>query len=411
MRSFTMSTPALDWLYSTQLFGIKLGLENVEKLLAALELPAQGMKFIHVAGTNGKGSTCAFMHAIMRANGISAGLFTSPHLIRFNERIRDAEREITDEEIETGLSKIRALVADWDPHPTFFEITLALALDWFRQRGNEWAILETGLGGRLDATNAITPEVSVLTRIGMDHVEQLGDTLTKIASEKAGIIKPAVPVISAPQDEEALKVIRERAKALKSDLTVVDEPLSHVRLGLMGPHQAWNAAVALEVMRELGIRVPAVILESALQTVHWAGRFHHLEDGRFIVDGAHNGDGALALAWTWKTEFPNEKATVIFGGSTGKDLVDIMWPLAEIAGRWILTPFNSPRSVPADELAQALAEADDSGTEWAEATSLDDACALARQYPERILVTGSLFVVGEFLSKVTACGAYQPSSQ
>lgn len=411
MRSFTMSTPALDWLYSTQLFGIKLGLENVEKLLAALNLPAQGMKFIHVAGTNGKGSTCAFMHAIMRANGISAGLFTSPHLIRFNERIRDAEREITDEEIETGLSKIRALVADWDPHPTFFEITLALALDWFRQRGNEWAILETGLGGRLDATNAITPEVSVLTRIGMDHVEQLGDTLTKIASEKAGIIKPGIPVVSAPQDEEAMKVIRERAKAQKSDLTVVDEPLSHVRLGLMGPHQAWNAAVALEAMRELGIRVPAVILESALQTVHWAGRFHHLEDGRFIVDGAHNGDGALALAWTWKTEFPNEKATVIFGGSTGKDLVDIMWPLAEIAERWILTPFNSPRSVPADELAQALAEADDSGAEWAEATSLDDACALARQYPERILVTGSLFVVGEFLSKVTACGAYQPSSQ
>src|SRR5690606_1265909 len=125
----------------------------------------QGMKFIHVAGTNGKGSTCAFMHAILREAGVSAGLFTSPHLIRFNERIRDAEREITDEEIEAGLAQIRTLVADWDPHPTFFEITLALALDWFRQRGSEWVILETGLGGRLDATNAITPEISVLTRI------------------------------------------------------------------------------------------------------------------------------------------------------------------------------------------------------------------------------------------------------
>lgn len=406
-----MSAPALDWLYGTQLFGIKLGLENVEKLLAAMSLPAQGMKFIHVAGTNGKGSTCAFMHAILREAGVSAGLFTSPHLIRFNERIRDAEREITDEEIEAGLAQIRTLVADWDPHPTFFEITLALALDWFRQRGSEWVILETGLGGRLDATNAITPEISVLTRIGMDHVEQLGDTLAKIAAEKAGIIKPGVPVVTAPQDAEALKVIRDRARAQKSDLALVEEPLSHVRLGLMGPHQAWNAAVALEALRELDIRVPAVILESALQKVHWAGRFHHLEDGRFIVDGAHNGDGALALAWTWKTEFPNEKATIIFGGATGKDHVEIMWPLAEVAARWILTPFNSPRSVPAGELTEALLEADEEGAEWAEATSLDDACALARQHPERILVTGSLFLVGEFLSKVTASGGYQPSGQ
>lgn len=406
-----MSAPALDWLYGTQLFGIKLGLENVEKLLAAMSLPAQGMKFIHVAGTNGKGSTCAFMHAILREAGVSAGLFTSPHLIRFNERIRDAEREITDEEIEAGLAQIRTLVADWDPHPTFFEITLALALDWFRQRGSEWVILETGLGGRLDATNAITPEISVLTRIGMDHVEQLGDTLAKIAAEKAGIIKPGVPVVTAPQDAEAMKVIRDRARTLKSDLALVEEPLSHVRLGLMGPHQAWNAAVALEALRELDIRVPAVILESALQKVHWAGRFHHLEDGRFIVDGAHNGDGALALAWTWKTEFPNEKATIIFGGATGKDLVDVMWPLAEVAARWILTPFNSPRSVPAGELTEALLEANEESAEWAEATSLDDACALARQYPERILVTGSLFLVGEFLSKVTASGGYQPSGQ
>lgn len=405
-----MSTPALDWLYSTQLFGIKLGLENVQKLLEALSLPQPGMKFIHVAGTNGKGSTCAFMHAILKESDLKAGLFTSPHLIRFNERIRDAEREISDEEIEEGLTKIKTLVATWDPHPTFFEITLALALDWFRHRGVEWAILEAGLGGRLDATNAITPEVSVLTRIGMDHVEQLGDTLTKIASEKAGIIKPGVPVVIAPQDDEALKVIDKTAKAQKSTLTVVEEPLTHVKLGLMGPHQAWNAAVALEALREVGVRVPAMVLESALQRVHWAGRFHHLEEGRVIVDGAHNGDAALALAWTWKTEYPKEKATIIFGGSTGKDLEEVMWPLGEIAERWILTPFNSPRSVPVEELSEALQESVEDA-EWMEAKNLDDAIAEARQFPNRILVTGSLFLVGEFLSKVTASGAYQPSVQ
>lgn len=405
-----MSTPALDWLYSTQLFGIKLGLENVQKLLGAMSLPQEGMKFIHVAGTNGKGSTCAFMHAILKESGLKAGLFTSPHLIKFNERIRDGEREISDEELEKGLTEIRALIADWDPHPTFFEITLALALDWFRKRDTEWVVLETGLGGRLDATNAITPEVSVLTRIGMDHIEQLGDTLTKIAGEKAGIIKPGAPVVSAPQDDEALKVIEKTAKAQKSSLAVVEEPLTHVKLGLMGPHQAWNAAVAIEALREVGIRVPAMILESALQRVHWAGRFHQLEESRVIVDGAHNGDAALALAWTWKTEYPGQKATIIFGGSTGKDHVEVMWPLAEIAERWILTPFNSPRSVPVEDLSESLTEAVEDA-EWMEAKNLDDAYAEARQFPERILVTGSLFLVGEFLSKLTASGGYQPSGQ
>jgi dihydrofolate synthase/folylpolyglutamate synthase len=409
-----MESPALDWLYSTQLYGIKLGLENVHKLLEAMSLPQAGMKFIHVAGTNGKGSTCAFIHAILKESGINAGLFTSPHLIRFNERIRDTEREIRDEELEAGLDKIRNLVAEWDAHPTFFEIALALALDWFRQRGHEWVVLETGLGGRLDATNAITPEVSVLTRIGMDHRDQLGDTLAKIAGEKAGIIKPGVPVVSALQEESALKVIERTAKSLKSPFTLVDGPLTNVKLGLMGPHQAWNAAVALEALREAGIRVPALVLEAALQKVHWSGRFHQLEEGRVVVDGAHNGDAALALAWTWKTEFPGKKATLIFGGSTGKDLVEVMWPLAEIAERWVLTPFASPRSVPVETLSEALAEAladSDGEVESMEARNLDDAYEVARQFPERVLVTGSLFLVGEFLSKVGASGGYQPSGQ
>lgn len=405
-----MSTPSLDWLYTTQLYGIKLGLENVQKLLEAMSLPKEGMKFIHVAGTNGKGSTCAFMHAILKESGIKAGLFTSPHLIRFNERIRDTEREITNEELEAGLTKIRKLVADWDPHPTFFEITLVLALNWFRQRGTEWVVLETGLGGRLDATNAITPEVSVLTRIGIDHKEQLGGTLDKIAAEKAGIIKPGVPVVTAPQDEAVLKVIQQTARAQKCELTIVDAPLTNVKLGLMGPHQAWNAAVAMEALREVGIRVPSVVLEAALQDVHWAGRFHQLEEGRVIVDGAHNGDAALALAWTWKTEFSGKKATIIFGGATGKDLVDVMWPLAEIAERWILTPFQSPRSVTVEALTEALNEAVEDA-EWMEARDLDDAYESAKQFPETVLVTGSLFLVGEFLSKVTASDGYQPSGQ
>lgn len=388
---------ALDWLYSTQLYGIKLGLENLHKLLAALDLPGESMKFIHVAGTNGKGSTCAFMHSVLKASGMNAGLFTSPHLIRFNERIRDAEREITDEEIEAGLAKLRTLVADWDPHPTFFELALALALDWFRQRGVTWVVLETGLGGRLDATNALTPEVSVITRVGMDHKEQLGDTLAKIAAEKAGIIKAGVPVVIAPQEETALKVITQTAKGLKSELIVVDGPVTEVELGLIGPHQGWNAALALVALREAGIRVPAVMAEAGLAEVVWPGRFQRLHEGGLILDGAHNADAALALAWTWKTQFPGEKATLIFGGSTGKELVEVMWPLAEIAKRWILTRFDSPRSVPLEALKSALTEADPEATSQLTPT-LDQALDLAAKFPERVLVAGSLFLVGELLA-------------
>ena len=181
----TNEKAALDWLYGTQLFGMKLGLENTRKLLTALDLPASGQRIIHVAGTNGKGSVCTFMHTIMKEAGINAGLFTSPHLIQFRERIRDADRLISAIELCAGITMIRELTLDWDPHPTFFEIALAIALDWYRQRELPWVILETGMGGRLDATNAISPAVSVITPIGFDHMQSLGHTLSAIAGRTA----------------------------------------------------------------------------------------------------------------------------------------------------------------------------------------------------------------------------------
>ncbi|MBL9133371.1 MAG: hypothetical protein JNG86_19325, partial [Verrucomicrobiaceae bacterium] len=214
-----MSTPALDWLYGTQLFGIKLGLESVRRLLDELGLPRPGQKFIHVAGTNGKGSTCAFLHSILKEAGINAGLFTSPHLVQFGERIRDTRRCISEDEIEAGLTRIRNHVRGWEPHPTFFEITFVLALDWFARHDIEWIVLETGMGGRLDATNAVTPVVSVITPIGWDHMQFLGDTLEKIAAEKAGIIKPRVPIVTQTQSSEALEVIRQAAHEQGAPLT------------------------------------------------------------------------------------------------------------------------------------------------------------------------------------------------
>jgi dihydrofolate synthase/folylpolyglutamate synthase len=405
-----MSAPELTWLYSTQLYGIKLGLDNVHKLLAALELPSTAMKFIHVAGTNGKGSTCAFMHSMMKVAGVNAGLFTSPHLVRFNERIRDAEREITDEEIETGLKKLRLLVADWETHPTFFELAFALALDWFRQRGLEWVILETGLGGRLDATNAITPEVSVITRIGFDHMEQLGDSLAKIAVEKAGIIKPGVAVVTGMQDPSAMNVIEKAAKAKKSPLIVVDGPLSEVELGLAGPHQAWNAALALESVREAGIRLPALVLERGLREVKWHGRFQKLRGDRLILDGAHNPEAAMVLAGTWEQVFPGEKAEIIFAAAKDKDALAILEILTPIVAAWHFTAFKSPRAMPPEQLRELLTHFD--------APKVPVRChedvASALQFPatRRQLVCGSLYLVGEALALVEGeQGSFQSSLQ
>ncbi len=391
-------TPELTWLYSTQLFGIKLGLDNVHRLLAAMDHPERGLKFIHVAGTNGKGSTCAFIHSMFKTAGLKAGLFTSPHLIRFNERICDTERQISHDELEAGLAKLRQTVTGWDPHPTFFELAFVLALDWFKQRGVEWVVLETGLGGRLDATNAILPQVCVITRIGMDHMEQLGDTLAAIASEKAGIIKPEVPVITGLQDPIALKVLKETAARQKAPWLHVEAPIEGVAVGLAGPHQAWNAALALEAVREAGIRLPAVSLEAALQAVRWPGRFQLMRDGQIILDGAHNPEAAMVLAGTWQQQFPRERAAVVFAAAKDKDITGVMEALVPVASSWHLTTFSSARAMPTAELRSILRslETPPPNSSIQEHAHLAD--ALNHSTSSRKLICGSLYLVGEALA-------------
>jgi dihydrofolate synthase/folylpolyglutamate synthase len=232
---------ALGWLYATQRFGIKLGLENTERLLvalsvvegraprdrslmsmcdgeatasqsSALQLESRSSGGIHVAGTNGKGSVCAMIDAIARAAGHRTGLFTSPHLVSFRERIRVNGEKISEEEVARGLCEIRERIRDWDPHPTFFEITTALAWQHFQKARCEILVLETGMGGRLDATNAVQSSVSVITPIDFDHEKWLGHSIGEIAKEKAGIIKRRIPVVSAPQRPEAEVIIRQRAE-------------------------------------------------------------------------------------------------------------------------------------------------------------------------------------------------------
>jgi dihydrofolate synthase/folylpolyglutamate synthase len=398
----------IDWLYSTQLFGIKLGLDNVRRLLAELNLPAAGQKFIHVAGTNGKGSTCAFMHSILKESGINAGLFTSPHLIYFGERIRDGERMITPGEIAAGIARLREHVTGWDPHPTFFELTFALALEWFAQRKNEWVVLETGLGGRLDATNAILPAVSVITSIGWDHMDMLGDTLAKIAAEKAGIIKPSVPVVTMLQETEALAVIQRTAEAHNSPLTLVMSPW-HSQTGLAGPHQRWNAAMAVATLRAAGLDLADEVIARGLHHVQWPARFQ--KNGSLIIDGAHNLDAARVLAQTWREQFPDEKARIVFGAVSGKDVAAVLRALDPVALSWHFTRIDSPRTLTPGQLCGIWT---DLGLASRPVTTHDQVAdalhAVPRDHPT--LVTGSLYLAGEVLALLeNTPAAFERSAQ
>src|SRR5206468_6060786 len=210
---------------------------------------AAAWKVIHVAGTNGKGSVCAMVDSICRAQGHRTGLFTSPHLVTFRERIRVNGEMVSENAVANGLNAIRNLIADWDPHPTFFEVTTALAVKHFSESKIDVAILETGIGGRLDATNAVQSDASVITQIDFDHQEWLGNTLAEIASEKAGIIKPGIPVVCAPQRPEAEKVIRARAADCEAPLQFVTESYDGSPIALRGDYQKQNAAMAIAALR------------------------------------------------------------------------------------------------------------------------------------------------------------------
>ncbi len=272
-----------------------------------LGLPAAGQKYFHVAGTNGKGSVCACLHSLLNASGINAGLFTSPHLVHFRERIRDAERMISTEEMVQGLESIRKISTAWDPHPTFFEITFALAMDWFRKRKREWVVLETGMGGRLDSTNVVTPQVCIITSIGLDHQSSLGHTLTEIAGEKAGIIKPGVPIVTLKQSPEVMQVISAVARERGAPLTVVTTPIRSHRVALAGQHQLWNAALAVAAFKAAGFTLSDQVLRKGLGEVEWPGRFQRLNDERLIIDGAHNPAAADTLTRTWMQYYPGRE--------------------------------------------------------------------------------------------------------
>lgn len=386
----------LAWLYSLQRFGIKLGLENIRRLLAELQVNLRETRVIHVAGTNGKGSVCAMIDSICRAQGYRTGLFTSPHLITFRERIRVNGEMISKDGVANGLTTIRNLVADWDPHPTFFEVTTALALKYFSEVKIDVVILETGIGGRLDATNAVQSDVSVITQIDFDHEQWLGKTIPEIATEKAGIIKHGGPVISAPQRPEAGKVIRVQAAECQAPLEFVTELYQRSPIALRGQHQQQNAAVAIAGIHAAKIEIDDKAIARGLANIEWPARFQDWDE-RTIIDGAHNPAAARLLAETWREIFGGQKATLVLAVLADKDLRAICEALAPISDSVFLPKIRSERAAEPEELARVISAIAPS-LPYFITPSVGEALELARAKPNPILITGSLHFAGEVLA-------------
>jgi dihydrofolate synthase/folylpolyglutamate synthase len=390
---------AVTWLYASQLYGIKLGLENIQRLVAALGIRVSGEdapKFLHVAGTNGKGSVCALLDACCRAGGLRSGLFTSPHLVTFRERIRIDGEMIGESDVADGLTEIRALSAEWDQAPTFFEIATALALAWFQRKGAEVVALETGLGGRLDATNVVTPAVCVLTPIGLDHQQWLGDSLEAIAAEKAGILKAGVPAVSAPQIGEVRTAFDRAAAEAGAALQYVTAPLDGYEIALAGSHQPWNAALAAQALALAGLHLTDDAIRRGLREVVWPGRFQEVNP-RFVLDGAHNPSAAQRLAQTWREVHGEKRATLILGILRDKDVRGICEALLPIAGRILTVPVASPRSATPQEICKAIGQVAPR-QECIAVRDLPAAIRIAQSMERRTLITGSLFLVGEALA-------------
>jgi dihydrofolate synthase / folylpolyglutamate synthase len=316
--------------------------------------------------------------------------------VTYRERIQVDGEMIAEERVAEGLTTIRNLVRDWEPHPTFFEITTALGLIHFKECNCEVIALETGLGGRLDATNAVEPVVTVITPIGYDHQTWLGSSLEEIAGEKAGIIKARIPVVSAVQEPAAEKVLRARATECEASIEIVSEAYGRTPFALAGAHQKQNASLAIAALRTGGIAIEEQAIARGLADVHWPARFQRWDE-RIIIDGAHNPSGSRVLAETWREQFGDERATIILAVLSDKDHRGICEALAPISAYVVLPKISGQRATDPQILAQVFSTIAPT-LQHSIATSIAEAFELARVRPNPILLTGSLHFAGEALA-------------
>src|SRR5437773_1146620 len=461
---------AIQFLYDLRWFGLKLGLENTFKLAALAGNPQERLRFIHVAGTNGKGSTCAMLESVYRAAGLRVGLFTSPHLVSFRERMQVNRQLISEKDVVRLVASLRrhssagvspaqeaergCISRGWhaavelqenpassghqepcglesrdpldrrDACPAFFEFVTVMALKYFSEQNCDLVIWETGMGGRLDATNIVPPLASVITNIQFDHQNWLGNTLAQIASEKAGIIKPGLPVLTATDAPEALEVIAKTAREQDAPLMKVGQASSlsvaggTLVLPLLGEHQRLNAALAVATVRVLQNKIPVSeeAIRRGLETVQWPGRLQLVTTASgqtFLLDGAHNAAGAVALreavcsgaiqraipvrpsSAKGTRDFCRQDAgsTLILGVLEDKDWQQICATLAPLAGRILLVPVPSERTAAPELLRDACARVNPAAQTIA-FPSLADALKQTANDPF-VIITGSLYLVGE----------------
>ncbi len=419
-------TQAIDYIHSVSWTFCKPGLERIETLCRALGDPQKELKFIHVAGTNGKGSTCSMLASVLQAAGYRVGLYTSPYIRFFNERMQVNGRPIADEELAALTEEIKPYADAMADAPTEFELITAIAFVYFQRQKCDVVVLEAGMGGRLDSTNIIrAPLLSVITGIALDHVAFLGDTVEKIAAEKAGIIKDGAPVLFGGDDESAAEVIAsvaaekgspfylvpyERLTNLHTDLRGSRFDFAHrknLQIGLLGTYQPRNAALAVcacELLCERGLTISENALRRGLCNARWPGRFeviaHH---PLMIFDGAHNPQGIHSAVESIKTYFGEKKIYLLTGVLRDKDYTEIAGELATVAAKaFTLTP-DSPRALSAEEYARVLRG---EGIDATAFESLDDALgaawSAAKEEGVPLICLGSLYVYASLMPKVEA---------
>lgn len=416
---------ALEYIHGTLKFGSKLGLHNIGVLLKLMGDPQKKLKFVHVAGTNGKGSTTTFISSILSESGYKTGVYTSPYIQRFTERMRIGNDEIGEQQLaeitEFVKDNVDKMLAMGESHPTEFEIVTAIAFEYFYRNNCDIVVAEVGLGGRFDSTNIIdTPLVAVITTISYDHTERLGNTLPEIAFEKAGIIKPGGIVVIYSQNTEVEQVFEKACKERGAEIFKTDfselylkeygvdgqtfsfDGYEDLKIGLLGKHQINNAAVAVNAVKHLrqkGYEIPEAALRRGLLKSRWPGRCEVVsKEPVVIIDGAHNAEGALMLRETLDEYFPGRPISFIMGVLSDKDYKSMMETVLPGCKRLFAISTNSPRALSATELAEYARE-------YCKNVQVSDTieralntCIKTASHDEVICAFGSLYYIGEVRS-------------
>lgn len=429
LSNLTNYNETVNYLYGLQKHGIKLGLANTNRLMQLLRQPQKSFRAIHVAGTNGKGSTASAIASILHATGLKVGLFTSPHLVSFTERIKINNLQISEPDVIKLACEVRQVTESDDLNPTFFEFITAMAFDHFSSNSVDWAVIETGLGGRLDATNIISPDISIITNISLDHSEFLGNSIPEIAFEKAGIIKPHVPVVTAVDLPDAINQLSDAAKSNESELHLYNREFRGSLISMndqcitfdyqgynhyeklsapvTGKYQLYNTCLAIrasEILSQSGLPVTDASVRTGLQNLRLEGRlewFSHTPP--IMLDGAHNAEAAKALADSIKDIFSDKEIIVIAGIMEDKDIKGILKPLLQIADSLILTKAKYDRAASPEKLKEIISEITKPDMQQATGStiytgSVKEAIHIAKKQCKEnaiILITGSFYTTGE----------------